>query len=138
MGYMIYNTIEEDDFKELHDRINRLLHFFETYLSKYGFRLTSEADLLDILGLDFVCYGDRYNGNIGFLFDDKDIGDFTFTFYMTKSFDDKKKRYFKRHDLVVSVDLKFIEENYKDLLKKAVGAYDSLKDEDLTRVTAIR
>lgn len=122
----------------LHGRINRLRNYFETYLGQNGFELTNAADLADILGLDFICNDERYHGNIGFMFDDNDLDNRTFTLYVTKAFDDKNKRYFGRRNIVSNVDLKFIEESYELLIKKALDVYNSLTDEELCIQVSMR
>lgn len=138
MGYIIYKTIGEEDFTKMHDKVYVLRSTFEEFLSARGFKITNESDLADILGLDFVSYGTRYDGNIGFLFDDEDPNNYTFTFYVTKSFDEDKKRHSKRENIAEGVDLKYIEENQIFLLNKAVEVYDNMKDEDLTKITILR
>ena len=89
-------------------------------------------------GLDFISYGDHYDGNIGFLFDDEESGHYTFTFYIAKSFDNNKKRYSKRENIVEKADLKYIEDNYTDLLNTAISVYGSMKDDDMTDITILR
>lgn len=136
MSYIIYRTIKEEEFNNLHKRINNLRAYFETYLGEYGFKLTNKNDLSDILGLDFIYRDQKYNGNIGFLFDDKGIAS-TFTFYVTKSFDIKSKRYFRRVNVLENVDLNYIETNMRKILEKSIYTYTSLRDDQLSNISKI-
>jgi|GEM_PF-7116146 len=129
MSYLIYSNITTKDFDQLHERIALLREPFELSLSGNRYKLTTRF-LADVLGLDFTCKEGRYHGNIGFLFDDAP-GLYTFTFYITKSFEENKRRHFKKIHIAEHVDLEFIENNYERLVKDALKAYDLLKDEDL-------
>lgn len=137
MKYIIYNTIDEEDFARLHIRISHLRHKFKLFLSRYGFEIANEADFADILGIDFISHGPKYNGNIGFMFDDKNIGQHIFTFYVTKSYDTNGVRYLNRLNLAEGVDLTYIENSWHELLEKAVKLYDSLKDGDLQKAVPL-
>jgi len=85
------------------------------------------------LGLDFICHDQKYHGNIGFLFDDKN-DEPTFTFYVTKSFDTGNKRYFGRKNLLERTELNYIENNSLQILERAVSVYHAMADSELTRV----
>ncbi|MBV4355994.1 hypothetical protein [Pinibacter aurantiacus] len=132
MSYIIYSNITSKDFDQLYERIALLRQPFELGLSGNKYKLTTKY-LADILGLDFTCKDGRYHGNIGFLFNDTP-GLYTFTFYITKSFDENKRRHFKKIQIVEHVDLEFIENNYESLLNDALKVYSSLKDEDLDTI----
>lgn len=131
MGYIIYNSIKEDEFKILYNRINSFKPYLIDYLSKHSFKITNEADLVEILGLDFIYQNHKYNGNIGFLFDDIPHKP-TFTFYLTKSFDKGSTRFFKRMNIEKGVELSYIEKNIQKILNEAINKYDGLKDDELT------
>ena len=131
MKHIIYNSISEEKFNNLHHRINTLKLYLANYLSNYNFKITNEADLIEILGLDFICQSNKYNGNIGFLFDDLPDKP-TFTFYVTKSFDKGHTRFFKRMDIVKGVELGSIEKNIEKILEEAIDKYNVIRDEELT------
>ncbi|HET6994444.1 MAG TPA: hypothetical protein VFI06_05665 [Chitinophagaceae bacterium] len=129
MRYIIYKNIAEQDFQILHERIKVLQPFFEEFLSPEGFKITDRSRLVDILGLDFVFQRKKTYGNIGFLFDDETPAH-TFTFYVTKAIDDRNGRSFKGINILEKVRLADIENNYRELLKKAVQIFNDLKVED--------
>lgn len=131
MPYIIYNTINEIDFKNFHKRIKKLQKPFIDFLAKYNFNLTNESELADILGLDFISVGTKFDGNIGFQFDDDTTAN-TFTFYIAKSLDKGNIRYSKRVNILERSDLTEIEKDYVSLLEKAVDVYINMAEEHLT------
>jgi hypothetical protein len=138
MSYIIYKNISTEDFEMLHERIFVLRPLFESFLSLHRFKITNKGDLADILGLDFVSHGDRYNGNIGFLFEDSDSKEYTFNFYVLKSFDVNKKRYSNKEYILKQTTLEYIEKHSIALLHRSIELYNTMKDEELIKVTMLR
>jgi hypothetical protein len=138
MSYLIYNTIDQISFNRMKEVIRSLRISFDDFLLPKGFNISREPLLVDILGLDYVSYGPRYDGNIGFLFNDDTILEQTFTFYVAKSFDENNRRFSKRIDLLKHAPLEYIVENKANLLKEAFSVYESIVDKDMTKMINLK
>lgn len=125
MSYNIYKHILETDFNILHQRILNLIPCFNSKLVSAGFNMSSEANLADILGLDFIYNDKNIYGNLGFMFNDE-IHKQSFTFYITKAVDINKYRYFKKVIINQNLKIEDIEIKYEILISESIRTFNNL------------
>lgn len=136
MRYLIYNTLTEDEFNSMHKEIEAIQSSLEMLLGQHDFVITNRADLLEILGLDFVSSKGKYDGNIGFLYND-DMNK-TFNLYVAKSYDVDFTRYFYKTELKKNIQLRDLIENHLTYFQEAIGIYQKIKDSELDQKIQLR
>jgi len=91
-------------------------------LRNQGWRLSETVINNDGLIVDYIFKDSEFYGNIGVKFDDLPKQQ-TFTFYVTKSFDEKRKRYFIRKDIFSKRTFEYFENNINEFVQQALEQY---------------
>ncbi|ASU36315.1 hypothetical protein MuYL_4430 [Mucilaginibacter xinganensis] len=99
-------------------------------LAPLGWRLHSPVAESDALAVDFIKTDTLLSGNIGITFDDL-AKRTTFTFYITKSFDEKGIRYFLRDYILKNQEIIFFENRVEELTNLALEKYDAWNNYDI-------
>ena len=90
LNYNVYSNISDAEYFSIEDRLIRLESAMAKTLRKKGWRLSETVINNDALVVDYIFKDSEFHGNIGIAFDDLPKQQ-TFSFYVTKSFDEKRK-----------------------------------------------
>jgi hypothetical protein len=98
-----------------------------------GWRLHSPVVHSDALAIDFVKTDSLLHGNLGIKFEDipKKI---TFTFAVTKSFDENQYRYFLREDVFSDKGFDFFENKIAEFTDLALQKYNGWTKDDIVKM----
>ncbi|WP_295792718.1 hypothetical protein [Mucilaginibacter sp.] len=121
--YNVYSNINDDEFFEIEDKLVKLESAIARILQPKHWRLTNTVRNNDALIIDLTCRDGEFYGNIGVEFEDKPQKK-TFRFYVTKSFDEKNKRYFIRTDIFSNKEFSCFENNINDFVFAALKQFD--------------
>jgi hypothetical protein len=121
--YNVYSNISDEDFFYIEDKLAKIESQIAKILRNKGWRITDTVRNIDGLAVNFIYKDDKFYGNICVLFEDKPCKK-TFTFAVTKSFDEKKKRYFIRADIFSDKGFESFEDNIEDFVAQALKQYE--------------
>lgn len=120
--YNVYSNINEKEYFAIEDKLVILESAIASSLRNSGWKISEPVRKSDGLGVDFIYKDLAFHGNMGILFEDiPNIQ--TFTFYVTKSFDEKHKRYFIRADIFQKKEFEYFEDNVADFVSQALEQY---------------
>lgn len=85
----------------------------------------------DALIISFTKKKGNTYGNVGIVFDDEP-GQITFTFYLTKSFDENNYRYFCGQHIFEKKDASFFAGRVRELTQTSIEIYHKLSNDDIT------
>ena len=132
LNYNIYQNINEDDYFFIEDKLIVIEEEMNALLKGIGWHLRSVKNT-DGLAIDFTSKQSDFYGNMGILFDDNPRIK-TFTFFVTKSFDEGFIRYFLPADIFKNKELDFFEKNVSRFVFEALEIYKKWTRADIIRL----
>jgi hypothetical protein len=91
--YNVYSNMTDGEFFNIEKQLTTLEHKMSQILLPGNWRIDVHVSQNDVLIIDFLKKEKGFYGNLGIRFEETESKD-EFTFYLTKSFDENKIRYF--------------------------------------------
>ncbi|WP_199140118.1 hypothetical protein [Pedobacter sp. ASV12] len=123
LNYNIYDHISDEDFLKIENKLVIIERIMMDKLMALAWRLTKSVKENDALIVDFTTEEKKFMGNLGLVYIDE-VGGPIFSFYLSKSYDGSKKRFFVKQFIYQNQSIEFYERNINSILDEAISLYN--------------
>jgi len=128
--YNVYSNITDREFLAIEKQLTTLEYKMSQILFPGNWRIDVHVSKNDALIIDFLKREKGFHGNLGIRFGETESKD-EFTFYLTKSFDENKIRYFLGLAIFEHKPLTFFKDDINFFVNKAIEVYNNWTKEDI-------
>ena len=128
--YNVYSNMTDGEFFNIEKQLTTLEHKMSQILLPGNWRIDVHVSQNDVLIIDFLKKEKGFYGNLGIRFEETESKD-EFTFYLTKSFDENKIRYFLGLPIFEHKPLAFFNDDINSCVNKAIEIYNSWTKENI-------